>query len=146
MSGETQKPPCGGFVPGSPRKATTGRYGLIMVGGSGRVNESLSFAPCDARCCLYLGFTTQGLPILNSECEIPRFQVAIRNSEFEVKNRGRPGSQQERPRERRSISRRWFARGLNHDCPGHHRRTVDAAVEWDCSGICKTETEGLPMI
>jgi len=44
MSGETQKPPCGGFVPGSPRKATTGRYVLIIIGGSGRVNQSLSFA------------------------------------------------------------------------------------------------------
>lgn len=63
MSGETQKPPCGGFVPGSPRKATTGRYALIIVAGSGTVNGSLSFALVTFVAGSTYDFTLQGLQI-----------------------------------------------------------------------------------
>ena len=39
---KTQKPPCGGFVPGSPAKATTGRYAAIMFARGSVVNDSIS--------------------------------------------------------------------------------------------------------
>lgn len=80
--GKTQKPPCGGFVPGSPRKATTGRYVLIVVGDGARGQRIIIICSCDARCWRCLRFTLQGLPILNSDCDLCISQFEIRNSNF----------------------------------------------------------------
>jgi hypothetical protein len=59
LLGAALMPLMGWFALGS----ATGRYALNIVGGSGCVNDSLSFALVAFVAELYLGFTLQGLPI-----------------------------------------------------------------------------------